>query len=174
MTSSRCASSGSDLHHLFTEHQSWLVNWLRKRLSNSCDAADLSQDTWVRMIASGKIPMPHEARPYLRQIANGLAIDLHRRRVLEQEYLNALANYPDKLAPSAQEQAIVMETLVQLDQLLSQMPAKTRDVFILSRLDGLTYSEIAQQLGIAVATVRKNMYKAVLICSGLDTTSATP
>jgi len=39
-----------------------------------------------------------------------------------------------------------------------------RETFLLSQFDGLTYSAIAAQLGIAVATVRKHMLKAVTAC----------
>lgn len=154
---------------LFTTHQSWLVTWLRKRMGNASDAADLSQDTWVRMIASGRLPLAEEARAYLRQIANGLAIDLHRRRVLERDYLQALAIYADAMAPSAQEQAMALEALRILDQILAQMPEKVREVFLLSRLDGLTYSHIAETMKMSVANVRKYMLKAVLVCSAHQT-----
>lgn len=166
MTSSRLNGPSAAIHSLFIDHQSWLVAWLRKRLGDACDAADLSQDTWTRMISSGRLPLAQDARAYLRQIANGLAIDLHRRRVLEREYLNALTLFADAVAPSAQEQAMVVETLRLLDQLLGQMPAKAREVFLLSRLEGLTYSEIALTMHMSVANVRKCMLKAIMVCSG--------
>ena len=164
MTLSPPKDSAAVVHRLFTTHQLWLVAWLRKRMGNACDAADLSQDTWTRMIASGRLPLADEARAYLRQIANGLAIDLHRRRVLEREYLQALTLYADAVAPSAQDQAMAFEALRILDQLLGQMPLKVREVFLLSRLDGLTYSQIAQTMKMSVANVRKYMLKAVLVC----------
>lgn len=42
-----------------------------------------------------------------------------------------------------------------------QLPPKCREVFMLSKVNGLTYSEIAEQLGISVKTVENQMGKAL-------------
>ena len=40
----------SAVKDLYCDHHGWLKGWLRQRLGNSCDAADLAQDTFVRVI----------------------------------------------------------------------------------------------------------------------------
>ncbi|MGK9563787.1 sigma factor, partial [Salmonella enterica subsp. enterica] len=42
------------LSRLYRDHRSWLESWLRRRLGNAWDAADLSQDTFVRVLASAQ------------------------------------------------------------------------------------------------------------------------
>ena len=91
-------------------------------------------------------------------------IDLHRRRVLEAAYLEALAHLPETLAPSPEERALALEALLLLDAALGGLPAKVRETFMLSQLDGLTYSAIAAQLDISVGAVRKYMLRAALAC----------
>lgn len=153
-----------DVHNLYTDHHRWLYNWLRRRMGCSHTAADLAQDTYVRLLASGRFPNQEQARPHLLQIAKGLVVDRHRRYVIEQAYLDALASQPETLAPSPEESALVIEALVQIDSALARLKPAVRETFLLSRFEGLTYSEIALNLNIAVATVRKYMLVAIQAC----------
>ena len=156
--------ASQDLQTIYGHHHGWLQGWLRRRLGNAFDAADLAQDTFVRILVSGRMPDAAQSRAHLTQIAKGLVIDLHRRRVLEAAYLEALAHLPQTLAPSPEERALALEALLLLDAALAALPAKVRETFMLSQLDGLTYSQIAQQLGLSVGAIRKYMLRAALAC----------
>lgn len=152
------------VEHLYASHHGWLRGWLRRRLGNGFDAADLAHDTFLRVLVSGRAPTPEQSRAHLTQIAKGLVVDLHRRRVIEAAYLDALAHLPDALAPSPEARAQAIEALLLLDQALGSLPARVRETFLLSQLDGLTYSAIAQRLGVSVAAVRKYMLRAAQAC----------
>ncbi len=156
--------ASQDLQTLYGNNHGWLQSWLRRRLGNAFDAADLAQDTFVRILVSGRMPDAAQSRAHLTQIAKGLVIDLHRRRVLEAAYLEALAVLPENLAPSPEERALALEALLLLDAALASLPAKVREAFVLSQLDGLTYSQIAEQLGLSVGAIRKYMLRAALAC----------
>ncbi|WP_323614251.1 sigma-70 family RNA polymerase sigma factor [Pseudomonas putida] len=154
----------SAVNHLYCEHHSWLNGWLRKRLGNAFDAADLTQDTFVRVIKARSALEIREPRPYLSRIAKGLLIDLFRRRSLEQAYLETLAALPQAQHPSLEEQAIMLQALVEIDRLLQGLGPKVRQVFMLSQFDGLTYPQIAEQLNISVRSVNNYMAKAMEHC----------
>ncbi len=149
---------------LYSEHHGWLQGWLRRKLNCSHQAADLAQDTFLRLLVSGRLPEPAFSRAYLTQIAKGLMVDQFRRRQLEQAWLEALAQLPEAHAPSPESRALVIETLVTIDAALQRLPSLVRETFLLSQFDGLTYRSIAERLGIAQATVRKYMLKATLAC----------
>lgn len=160
---------------LYQEHRSWLATWLRRKLGNPWDAADLLHDTFVRVMASRLAVRPGESRALLTHIAKGLVIDLHRRRQLEAAYLEALALLPPSLAPSPEERALVVETLVAIEAALDKLPEKVRDTFLLSQFDGLTYSAIAERQGLSVGAVRKHMLKAAQAChAALASTGSAP
>lgn len=53
---------------------------------------------------------------------------------------------------------------MRIDAALERLPAKVKEVFLLSQFEGVTYSQIALRRGISVATVRKYMFKAVQAC----------
>lgn len=152
------------LADLYASHHGWLRRWLRHRLGNDGDAADLTHDTFVRLLIRGQVPACAQSRAHLTQIARGLAIDLHRRRVIESAYLDALARLPEAHYPAPETRALAIESLCLLDAALGRLPARMREVFLLSQLEGLTYSAIAARQGIAVATVRKYMLRAAQAC----------
>lgn len=154
----------SAVNDLYCDHHSWLQGWLRKRLGNAFDAADLAQDTFVRVIRARSALEIREPRHYLSTVAKGLLVDLFRRRSLEQAYLDALACVPEAEQPSLEEQAILLEALLEIDRLLDGLGARVKQAFILSQFEGLTYPQIAERLGISLRTVNNHMAKAMEHC----------
>lgn len=163
-------SSASHQHQaidqLYSHHHSWLQGWLRKRLGNAADAADLAQDTFVRLLSSapGEPLNLTTPRAYLATIANRLTINLYRRRSLEHAYLAALAEIPEELAPSLEHQALVLEALDEVDRVLAVLPAKARQAFLMAQLEGYTQEEIASRLGISVRSVQRHLARAFEEC----------
>ena len=156
---------GNEAANLYRDHAVWLFGWLRRRLGgNNTDAADLVQDTYVRLMDSGRYPPIGEGRAFLAQIAKGLVLDLQRRRRLEFAYLEALASQPQAEFPSAEQQHQVLEVLIRIDRMLDQLPAKVSQTFLLSRFEGLTYPQIADRLEISYGSVRKYMLRATQVC----------
>ncbi|KAG1435614.1 hypothetical protein G6F57_021044 [Rhizopus arrhizus] len=149
---------------LYGDHHGWLRGWLRKKLGNAGDAADLAHDTYVRIIAAGTTPQPEQSRRYLTQLANGLLIDLYRRRNIEAAYLDAVACLPEAQAPSEEARALVLEALVEIDTILHKLPAKVRMALLLCKLDGLSYRDIAERLNVSVSSVEKYVAAALLAC----------
>lgn len=136
------------------------------RLDNAADAADLAQDTFVRLLSStpGEPLNLTAPRAYLATIANRLTINLYRRRSLEQAYLAALAEVPEELAPSLEHQALVLEALDEVDRVLAVLPAKARQAFLMAQLEGYTQEEIASRLGISVRSVQRHLARAFEEC----------
>lgn len=154
----------SAVHDLYSSHSSWLRGWLRKRLDSHSDAADLVQDTFVRVIKARQATEIRQPRQYLSTVAKGLVIDLFRRRALEHSYLEALAALPEDAYPSQETQAIVLETLMEIDRMLDSLGDKVRQTFILSQFEGLSYPKIAERQGISLRTVNNHMAKAIEHC----------
>ena len=103
-------------------------------------------------------------RAYLGAIARGLVADFFRHKDIERAYLDALAALPEAHAPSPETRAIVLEALVAIDNMLDGLKPAVRQAFLLSQLDGLTYEQIAQQLGVTKRTVSNYMCTAIEHC----------
>lgn len=164
------ASSGSasPIEALYNNHHTWLLSWLRGRLGNASDAADLAHDTFLRLMASSRgTALGDEPRAFLTHVAKGLVIDLWRRRDLERAYLDALAQLPQAHAPSPETQMLVVEALLQIDRLLAGLAPGTRRIFLLAQLDGLTLQQISEQMHMPVITVRRHIHRAVVACMSI-------
>ena len=155
----------NDLQRLYADHHGWLQGWLRHQLGCAHNAADLAQDTFLRVLARDHdVAAIREPRAYLHTIARSLLVNHWRRRQIEQAYLDALALQPENLAPSPETRALIVETLLQVDALLARLPEKVRRDFLLSQLHGLTYLQIAGELGVSERMVKKYMAQAMLQC----------
>lgn len=154
----------TELDELYVSQSGWLRAWLRHRMGCDDDAADLAHDTFVRLLAHPKTYQLKEPRAFLKTVAHGLMVNLWRRRDLERAYLEALAYQPEAMTPSAEQQAIVIETLCEVDSMLQRLSSKARAAFLLSQLDGLTYAQIGIQLEVSERMVKKYMAQAMLEC----------
>jgi len=152
------------MHALYSDHHGWLCKWLLGKLGCAHSAADLAQDTFVRIIAGRNTAELREPRAFLATIARGLVIDHWRRQDLERAYLDAIAHLPDSQMPSPETRLLILETLAGIDALLDGLQAKTRTAFLLSRLEGLSYPDIAAQLGVSLSSVEKYMAVAIRHC----------
>lgn len=155
---------------LYSNHHGWLQGWLRGKLGSAFDAADLAHDTYLRILARGRAPRPEESRQHLAQIANGLMIDLFRRRHIEAAYMEALAHMPPAAMPTPETRALIIEALTEIDAILASLPAKVREAFLLCKVEGLDYREIARRLDVSVSSVEKYMVRALLACCAAQAT----
>lgn len=158
-------SAADPITELYSQNHGWLLAWLRGKLGNSFEAADVAHDTYVKIIDTGRLPeQVAQSRAYLVRIAKHLVVDIYRRRRLEHAYAELLAHLPPAFVPSIEERLLVLETLCRVDAALDRLPVRVREAFLLSQFDGLTYSAIAERLQISVASVRKYMLQAAQTC----------
>lgn len=156
-------------HDLYRDHRGWLESWLSRRLSNGCDAADLSQDTFLRLLASSqRVADLQEPRAYLLTVGKRLLSNFYQRRSLEQAYLAALAAMPEDCVPSPETRWLLLETLQALDELLDGLPRAVRRAFLWSQLEGLTYQQIAERLQVSERTIKRYMAQAYEHCLLVD------
>lgn len=159
----------SSIESLYTNHHGWLQGWLRRRLGDSGDAADLAHDAFVRLIQKPRrFDSTPEARAYLRAMASGMCVDLWRRRQIEQMWLEELAARPEAVAPSAEHQVIVVQALLEVDAMLRSMPVKAANAFVLAVACEMTDKEVAEELGVSTRMVRKYVAQAMLHCLVLE------
>ncbi|WP_430009090.1 sigma-70 family RNA polymerase sigma factor [Methylophaga lonarensis] len=163
--------SGSNTESVYREHHQWLLSWIMSKVGCDQRAADLMQDTFVRLMLNqqkqkGSL-MLEQPRAYLRTLANGLVIDHYRRRSLEQAYWEVLNALPEQSAISEEDKHLILETLDQVDQVLESLPARARQAFLMSQIDDLSYKQIAKQMGVSERTIKRDMQLAFVHCLSL-------
>lgn len=157
-----------DLNLLYRQQHQWLKNWLRQRLNCSHSAADLAQDTFLRLLAKPEPVQIQAPRSFLAKVAQSVLSNHYRRQKLEKAYLEALQQVPAHVVPDLETQAILLETLMELDAVLERLDAPVRQAFLWSQLDGLGHEQIAERLQVSVTTVKRYIVKAGALCILLD------
>lgn len=152
---------------LFTDHQPWLLGRMRQRLRNCAEAEDAASETLLRVLGYRRLHLLQEPRAYLTTVAKSVLAQLWRRRDIERAWIEAetaaqLAH--PACAASPEERALLLEALQRIADALDCLPPKARTAFLMSQLDGRTYAEIAQALGVSASMVRKYMGQALRAC----------
>jgi RNA polymerase sigma-70 factor (ECF subfamily) len=154
------------IHHhqialLFQNHQQAITAYLQHKVQCPDAAEDLSQEAYLRLLRKDALQHNDNLTGYLFKIAERLAIDFlrqHNRRSVE---LDEALECPN-LQPEAL--LILREQCRLLLQAIASLPKQTRCVFLLRKIDELSYADIAQKLGISEKTVQRHLVKAMLHC----------
>ena len=152
------------LANLYHDNHTWLRGWLSRQVRCPQDAADLTQDTFLRAWDARQLERIQEPRAYLSTVARRLLCSLWRRRKLEQSYLDQLASLPLAFAPSAEDMALVREAIEAIDRALEGLPSRVKRAFLLNRLEGMPQQAIAGLLGVSLATVERDLRRAFVHC----------
>ena len=137
-----------------------LVDQVR-RAARHDDAEDLLQGSIVRMLErEPRAVLKPEA--FLVRAAVNRALDEYRRKrhPAHPMQLDAVANMARDLCPLQDEALIARQRLERVRAGLAELSPRTRQVFLMHRLDGMKYREIAETLDISVSAVEKHVAKA--------------
>ena len=150
---------------LYAQHHGWLQGWLRKKLGCAHGAADMAQDTFLRLMASRDLLVLQEPRAFLTRTATRLLIDDARHKKIEALYLDELAAQMVHMhTPDPANILEAVRALAYLVSVLETLPPKPRQAFLLAQLDGLGHDEIARQLSVSTRMVRKYLVQALVHC----------
>lgn len=147
---------------LFLLHQKDLMQFLTYKVRCAETAADLAQETYLRIAHHPDAGNIENMRAYLFRIANNLALDYLRSQTRQNkrdagpvtEDFICLQPEPDTALSDHQQ-------LEFLEQIIYDLPPKCRAVFLMSRVEGKSYTEISNELAISPRTVESHMRKAL-------------
>lgn len=160
-----CAIGNPDLlTRIFQSDYRWLAERLRFRLGCRFNAEDVASESFLQLSTLPGLGDVREPRAMLTTIANRVMYEGARRKALERAYLEALAAAPENVHPSPEDHHVLLQSLVLIDKALDGLPSKARRAFLHSQLDGMTYAEIAQEIGVSSSMVRQYMAKALAQC----------
>lgn len=139
-----------DIQNLFRRHATGIAKSLRRRGMDSETAADLTQDTFLKVLISppSETAKTYNPKAYLYQAARNLGID-HKRRErllvrvdLSDEDFAAIADP----SPSAETLVYDRQKLKLVEAALAELPRRVREAFELHRMGELTIAEVARRL----------------------------
>ena len=155
----------TDTHELYKRYEPEIRRYLARRLRCEHTAADLTQEAFLRLLRHGGEAILEKPRAYLYRIAANVLTDHHRRMAVQPARSDDITlERAASDAPGQDRVVLARAELARLQSAVDSLPPRQREVFILHKFDGLSYAEIAAQLGISKNTVMVHMMKALAHC----------
>lgn len=157
----------SSLLASFRENYQDLLRFLVRRTGSAEHAADLVQDTYVRLagLAPGGAEIENP-RAFIYRVARNLAIDRMRREGRISRDLAVLESgeaVPDP-TPSPEAVSVARDRLRSLEAALDDLPERLRLALLMARVEGRSFRDIAQRLRVSESMVAKYIAQALRHC----------
>jgi len=130
-------------------------SYLFYRGADKEQASDLAQDVFMRIWEKQMEVEPKTAIRLLYKMAGDMFVSRYRRETLEMNYMRSLKSDMDNLSP--EDQLRYKELKANYTKALASLGEKQRTVFLMARMEGLKYHEIADRLNLSVKAVEKRM-----------------
>ena len=140
---------------LFERCQPNVQRFLRSKGLGVEASADIAQDAFVRLWNNCKKVTEDKALSYLFTVSNNLVIDSARKAKTKQRYLSELKIKHENIDPEYQLRMSDFKS--KLESTIETMTTGSRDVFLMSRFNDMSYKEIAAALDLSVKAVEKRM-----------------
>jgi len=147
-----------------------LMSFFLRRVANRAEAEDLTQQVFAKLLGAGRLEEVERADRFVFTVAANLLKDrargASRGRAIFAGFLDpvliAEVAREAKEERSPERVLLARETLADVFRTLDELGEKTRDIFVLHRLENMKHREIADLLGIGVSTVEKHVIRATL------------
>jgi RNA polymerase sigma-70 factor (ECF subfamily) len=148
---------------LYRKETPWLIRFFRRRVGNIDEAHDLAHEAIVRYLKAAPCAAISSPQAYLRRVAANLLRDRAERGSTRLSAITMpLIEGLDAIDSDDPHRTLeAREELGRWTAILCRLPSLTLEAFLLSRVDGFTYNEIADHLGISVWSVKRHMAKAI-------------
>ncbi|WP_024297842.1 RNA polymerase sigma factor [Methylomicrobium lacus] len=155
-----------NLEAIYLNHQSELRLHLARIVDCPDIASELVQECFIIFSKEIQKQVIEHPRGFLFRTARNLAYDHIKHRKVTEKHLNTTdpTLLPNEEAPSAEHMAVIDEKLTIFSSIVDELPARAREAFVLNRVYGMTYAEIAKELNISDSAVEKLLARALLHC----------
>ncbi|MEJ2163501.1 MAG: RNA polymerase sigma factor, partial [Robiginitalea sp.] len=137
---------------LFRTHSKTVFNYIYYKFGNEEKARDAVQEAFVKLWENCAKVSPEKAKSYVYTVANNLYLN-----VIKAEKVR-LKHRKDGTTTTRQDPEFLMEEQQfkeKLEQALSALPENQRTTFLLNRIDGKKYAEIAEIEGVSIKAIEK-------------------
>ena len=160
-TGSENALTHAEFQRAFSEWYVAVRNFIYYRCGDLELAEDLAQDSFVKLWEHRHRVERSTLKAYLYKIAQNQTINYQKRQQLFYRFQKQAPS--DRDYDSPEKLAEMNEYEKRLQKVIAQLPDGGREVFLMNRLEDLTYQEIADRLGLSVKAIEKRMSKVLQI-----------
>ncbi len=151
----------NQFRNVFDQYFEAIRNYIYFLCSDADLAEDIAQDSFVKLWDNKDSIVMSTVKSYLYTIARNLTFNQVKRNKLKYNFLAQTELGTENESPEfALEQKEFKE---KLERVIASIPDGNREVFLMNRIEGMKYQEIADRLGLSVKAVEKRMSKALKI-----------
>jgi len=148
--------------HLFDLYKNKVYVFIKNSLLSHADAEELTQEVFIKIWTNRKKIDPEKSiSAYIYTIAKNEIYDFLRKKLNQKKYIESIVKEQDFKTDHIEQNLFYKETHQLIHKLINQLPERRRRIFELSRLEGNSYREIAEQLNISENTVDTQIRQAL-------------
>jgi RNA polymerase sigma-70 factor (ECF subfamily) len=153
----------SEFDAIYRSEAPALVRFFRRRLGSSDEAADMAQEALARFLRVSPMTQVTTPQAYLQRIATNLLRDRAERAStrLSEVSVPLMEGLDHPTEYDQHRELEGRQELAHYTAILRELKPRTLEIFLLSRVDGFTYKEIAVKVGMSVWGVKRQMLKAI-------------
>jgi RNA polymerase sigma-70 factor (family 1) len=148
-----------EFEHIFDTCYEPIRNFLYYKAGDIKAAEDLAQDVFVKVWEKRSEIRMETIRPFLYKLANNMFLNRQDHLKVELKFIVDFKSGVNNENPEFQME--LNEFDARLQKAINELDEKKRTVFLMNRIEKLTYAEIAESIGITVKAVEKRMEKAL-------------
>lgn len=153
-----------DITPLYQLYRQELVNYLFRMVNCHETAQDLVQESYLVLARSAAGEVISQPRGFLYRTASNLALDHLRHNKVVARHAEATVALDEATHASTETETSKTQWRALLGAAIAELPPRCRDAFILHKIHGLSYREVAQRLSISESAVEKHITKGLLHC----------
>ena len=143
---------------LFRTHSKTVYNYIYYKFGNQEKAYDAVQEAFVKLWENCAKVSPEKAKSYVYTVANNLYLNVIKAEKVRLKYADKDNDRSNESPEFLMEEKEFKE---KLDRALDSLPENQRTTFLLNRIDGKKYAEIAEMEGVSVKAIEKRMHLAL-------------
>ena len=147
--------------NVFVAYSDGLYNFAFSYLKNSFESEEIVQDVFLRIWEMrDDIDEDKSFKSFLYKMTVNKVFNHLKHQVVRKKYENYILNFDQSFHESPEASLHFNELNRKLQTLMQKLPEQQRNIFQLSRSEGLSNSEISEQLGLSIRTVENQIYRA--------------
>ena len=144
---------------IFKTNAKTIFNYIYYKFGNEEKANDAVQEAFVKLWENCAKVSPEKAKSYLYTVANNLYLNVIKAEKVRLKHADKHSNSISNETPEfVLEEKQFKE---KLDDALNSLPQNQRTTFLLNRIDGKKYAEIAEMEGVSIKAIEKRMHLAL-------------
>jgi RNA polymerase sigma-70 factor (ECF subfamily) len=144
--------------NIFKAHSKTIFNYIYYKFGNEEKAHDAVQEAFMKLWENCAKVAPEKAKSYVYTVANNLYLNVIKAEKVRLKYADKSLKNTNESPEFLMEEKEFKE---KLDNALNSLPENQRTSFLLNRIDGKKYKEIAEMEGVSVKAIEKRMHLAL-------------